>query len=176
MRDCAFGDFSAARDDHPVGGADQSLCTVGSRAGDCGFDTRGIGLHDGELDPERTRIRLDLMCPLRAARVAAISAAEQQRGFRQFRYHLLEYLDALAIDAPVHRGETGDVAAGPRRCQRTRVSGRMIVRTFRIDGNQRYSWTRNQRSLFASCHATCAAKQSTDVGAPHSQLQAGSST
>src|ERR1700720_2496992 len=38
----------------------------------------------------------------------------------------------------------------PARCQRTRVSGRMIVRTFRIDGNQRHSWTRNQRSQFAS--------------------------
>src|SRR6266403_1932889 len=26
----------------------------------------------------------------------------------------------------------------------------MIVRTFRIDGNKRYSWTKNQRSLFVS--------------------------
>src|ERR1700686_1394530 len=26
----------------------------------------------------------------------------------------------------------------------------MIVRTFRIDGNQRYGWTKNQRSLFVS--------------------------
>src|SRR3984957_20871109 len=26
------------------------------------------------------------------------------------------------------------------------VSGRMIVRTFRIDGNQRHSWIKNQRS------------------------------
>src|SRR6266566_3803494 len=31
-----------------------------------------------------------------------------------------------------------------------RLSGRMIVRTFRIDGNQRYSWIKNQRSLFVS--------------------------
>ena len=38
----------------------------------------------------------------------------------------------------------------PARCQRTNVSGRMIVRTCRIDGNQRYSWTKNQRSLFAN--------------------------
>jgi len=36
----------------------------------------------------------------------------------------------------------------PARCHK--VSGRMIVRTFRIDGNQRYSRTRNQRSQFAS--------------------------
>ena len=30
------------------------------------------------------------------------------------------------------------------------VSGRITVRTLRIDGNQRYSWIKNQRSLFAS--------------------------
>src|SRR6266478_3499140 len=35
-------------------------------------------------------------------------------------------------------------------CQRTSVSGWMIVRTCRIDGNQRYSWIKNQRSLFVS--------------------------
>jgi hypothetical protein len=38
----------------------------------------------------------------------------------------------------------------PALCQRTSVWGRMIVRTCRIDGNQRYSWIRNQRSLFVS--------------------------
>jgi len=32
----------------------------------------------------------------------------------------------------------------------TSVSGRMIVRTCRIDGNQPYSWMKNQRSLFVS--------------------------
>jgi hypothetical protein len=32
----------------------------------------------------------------------------------------------------------------PALCQRTSVSGRMIVRTCRIDGNQRYSWIKNQ--------------------------------
>jgi hypothetical protein len=63
----------------------------------------------------------------------------------------------------------------------------MIVRTFRIDGNQRYSWTKNQRSLFvtgrdhaacASRHSTaaCASRHSTDVDAPHSLLQVDSST
>jgi hypothetical protein len=31
-------------------------------------------------------------------------------------------------------------ARKPALCQRTSVSGRMIVRTFRIAGNQRYSW------------------------------------
>src|ERR1700755_2005210 len=35
-------------------------------------------------------------------------------------------------------------------CQRTSVSGRMIVRTCRIEGNQRYSWIRNQRSWLVS--------------------------
>src|ERR1700716_2326599 len=38
----------------------------------------------------------------------------------------------------------------PALCQRTSVSGRMIVRTCRIDGTQRYSWIKNQRSLFVS--------------------------
>src|SRR5258705_14004774 len=41
--------------------------------------------------------------------------------------------------------------AKPALCQRTSVSGRVIVRTFRIDGNQRYIWTKNQRSLLVSC-------------------------
>src|SRR5213080_4721006 len=36
----------------------------------------------------------------------------------------------------------------PPRCQRTRVSGRMIVMVFRTDGNHRYSWTKNKRSPF----------------------------
>src|SRR5256886_12981045 len=34
----------------------------------------------------------------------------------------------------------------PARCQRIMVSGRMIVMAFRIDGNHRYSWTKNKRS------------------------------
>src|SRR5438093_4754446 len=36
----------------------------------------------------------------------------------------------------------------PARCQRTRVSGRMIVMAFRTDGNHRYRWTKNKRSPF----------------------------
>jgi hypothetical protein len=36
----------------------------------------------------------------------------------------------------------------PARCQCTSVSGRTIVTTSRINGNHRYIWTRNQRSLF----------------------------
>src|SRR6266496_5775537 len=42
------------------------------------------------------------------------------------------------------------VPRNPAPCQRTSVSGRMIVRTCKIDGNQRYSWMKNQRSLFVS--------------------------
>ena len=30
------------------------------------------------------------------------------------------------------------------------ISGRMIVMTFRTDGNHRYSWTKNKRSLFVN--------------------------
>src|SRR5258705_13459380 len=55
----------------------------------------------------------------------------------------------------------------------------MIVRTCRIDGNQRYSWIKNQRSLFVSRtrdHAAYASRQSTDVEAPRSQLEAATST
>ena len=69
-----------------------------------------IGLDDEEIDPERTGIRLDVVSPRRAGLVG-ISAAEQHCNFRQVRYHLFEYLDALTIDTPVHRGEAGDVAA-----------------------------------------------------------------
>ena len=43
----------------------------------------------------------------------------------------------------------------PALCQRTSVSGRMIVRTCEIDGNQRYSWIKNQRSLFVSRTRPC---------------------
>src|SRR6266702_8896062 len=38
----------------------------------------------------------------------------------------------------------------PARCQRTRVSGRMIVTALRTEGNQRYSGTKNKRSPFVS--------------------------
>src|SRR6266567_4652001 len=38
----------------------------------------------------------------------------------------------------------------PARCQRTRVSGRMIVMALRIDGNHRYIMTKNKRSQFVS--------------------------
>src|SRR2546430_12930102 len=38
----------------------------------------------------------------------------------------------------------------PARCQRTSVSGRMIVMALRIAGNQRYSWMKNSRSLFVN--------------------------
>src|SRR5882724_868157 len=36
----------------------------------------------------------------------------------------------------------------PARCQRTSVSGSIIVTTFRIEGNQRYISTKNPQSLF----------------------------
>ena len=38
----------------------------------------------------------------------------------------------------------------PARCHRTRVSGRTIVMALRTDGNHRYSWMKNKRSLFVS--------------------------
>src|SRR6516162_8848290 len=38
----------------------------------------------------------------------------------------------------------------PARCQRTRVSGRMIVMALRTDGNHRYSMTKKKRSPFVS--------------------------
>ena len=46
-------------------------------------------------------------------------------------------------------------------CHRTSVSGRTIVRTFRIDGNQRYSWIQNQRSLFVSRTRPCTLRRKT---------------
>jgi hypothetical protein len=36
----------------------------------------------------------------------------------------------------------------PERRQRTRVSGRTTVMALRTDGNQRYNWMKNKRSLF----------------------------
>src|SRR5262249_54039178 len=38
----------------------------------------------------------------------------------------------------------------PARCQRTSVSGRINVMALRIAGNQRYSWMKNNRSLFVN--------------------------
>jgi len=44
----------------------------------------------------------------------------------------------------------------------------MIVTTFRIDGNQRYSWIKNQRSLFVSRTAAMQFKQAfVSVGLPY---------
>ena len=43
----------------------------------------------------------------------------------------------------------------PARCQRTSVSGRITVMTFRTDGNHRYSWIKNMRSLFVSRTRLC---------------------
>jgi hypothetical protein len=43
-----------------------------------------------------------------------------------------------------------DFQRKPARCQRKSVSGRMIVKACRIDGNQRYSWIKNQRSRLVS--------------------------
>ena len=39
------------------------------------------------------------------------------------------------------------IAAKTTRCQRNNVLGRMIVMALRIDGNQRYSWMKNRRSV-----------------------------
>src|SRR5260370_39214368 len=43
----------------------------------------------------------------------------------------------------------------PARCQRTSVSGRMTAMIFRTDGNHRYSWIKNMRSLFVSRTRLC---------------------
>jgi hypothetical protein len=42
----------------------------------------------------------------------------------------------------------------PERCQRTRVSGRTTVMALITDGNQRYNWMKNKRSLFVIVDAT----------------------
>src|SRR5258708_36385127 len=39
------------------------------------------------------------------------------------------------------------------------VSGRMMVRTCRIDGDQRYSWIKNQRSLFVNRTRPCSLRR-----------------
>ena len=50
----------------------------------------------------------------------------------------------------------------PARCQRTRVSGRMIVIALKTDGNHRYSWTKNKRSLFVNWTRPRTFRRSTD--------------
>jgi hypothetical protein len=66
----------------------------------------------------------------------------------------------------------------PARCQRMSVSGRMTVMTFRTDGNHRYSWTKNKRSLLVSRTrlSPSVATQPLGVGAQHFRLQVGSLT
>ena len=49
----------------------------------------------------------------------------------------------------------------PARCQRTSVAGRMNVMTFRTDGNHRYSWIKNKRSLFVSRTRLCTIRRNT---------------
>jgi hypothetical protein len=49
----------------------------------------------------------------------------------------------------------------PARCQRTRVSGRTTVMTFRTDGNHRYSWMKTKRSLFVSRTRLCTMRRNT---------------
>jgi hypothetical protein len=62
--------------------------------------------------------------------------------------------------------------------KRTRVSGQMIVMTFRTNGNHRYSWTKKKRSPFVNWTRprTLRRNRSADVGAPRSLPQVGSST
>ena len=69
------------------------------------------------------------------------------------------------------RGDRGDLRAASKRvrfptpvpseaarCQRTRVSGRIIVMALRTDGNHRYSWTKTSDrhcELDATAHHRC---------------------
>src|SRR2546430_13478500 len=61
-----------------------------------------------------------------------------------------------ARPAPRFRDFQRQYRRKPARCQRTSVSGRMIVMALRIAGNQRYSWMswmswmKNSRSLFVT--------------------------
>jgi hypothetical protein len=50
----------------------------------------------------------------------------------------------------------------------------MIVRTFRIDGNQRYSWIKNQRSLFVSRTRPCSLRLKTINWCPSTAFSASS--
>jgi len=54
----------------------------------------------------------------------------------------------------------------------------MVVIAFTIEGNQRYNWRKNKRSLFVNWtdRAPGAEARSAEVGAQHSQPQAGWST
>jgi hypothetical protein len=54
-------------------------------------------------------------------------------------------VDLIPIADQVARGK---YLRKPACCQRTRVSGWIIVMDFSTDGNHRYSWTKNKRSPF----------------------------
>jgi hypothetical protein len=60
-----------------------------------------------------------------------------QSGFSTL-IHRINTRSSVSICGRPPRGR--DFQRQPALCQRTSVSGRMIVRTFRIAGNRRYSW------------------------------------
>src|ERR1019366_9188996 len=67
--------------------------------------------------------------------------------------HLPDHRAEVSLDlrSPSQRPRLPTPIAAKARTMPTHERfGRMIVRTFRIDGNQRYSWIKNQRSLFVS--------------------------
>src|SRR5450631_1639862 len=71
---------------------------------------------------------------------------------------------------PLERDFQRQYQRKPARCHRTSVSGWTIVRTFKIDGNQRYSWIKNQRSLFVSRTRPCTTPQNDQLMSEHRVL------
>ena len=60
------------------------------------------------------------------------------------------YSGSVLPRGPRWRGSPASSDEIPARCHRITVSGRMIVMALRTDGNQRYNWMKNRRSLLVN--------------------------
>src|SRR5205823_13755232 len=122
-----------------------------------GADVRCVVTQEGPPSLGRGAASLDHV--LRDARLSDLETGLEQLAMdawcspqRIFRAHLPDQRAQVRGDPwPASKRERDfqrQYRRKPARCQRTRVSGRMIVMAFRTDGNHRYRWTKNKRSPF----------------------------
>jgi putative tryptophan/tyrosine transport system substrate-binding protein len=114
--------------------------TTGFTPMEFGFSAKWVELLK-EIAPRVTRVAVLRDLTIGPAQLSAIQAKNSASG---------SLLPWLVRTICVGRGEMGARGPKPARCHRTRVSGRTIVMALRTDGNHRYSWMKNKRSLFVS--------------------------